>query len=113
MLIELTAGATYKLRCTECTLEYGGTRFRSRAALVDAWDNAPKKTIGKTKAKPVVKIDRNGNVIERYRSFSEAAKKNPMSKTSIKNRTSGKVKHEFAGCDYSFRLSDEKKNEGR
>lgn len=112
MLIDSNAGATYKLRCTECTLEYGGECFSSRAALVDAWENAPKtkKTIGKTKAKPVIKIDRNGNVIERYRSLSEAAKKNPMSKTSIKNRTSGNVKHEFSGCDFSFRLADVKRN---
>lgn len=110
MLIEPTAGAAYKLRCTECTLEYGGERFLSRAALVNSWENASKKTIGRTKAKPVIKIDRNGNVIERYRSLSEAAKKNPMSKTSIKNRTSGKVKHEFSGCDYSFRLDDVRRN---
>lgn len=102
------AGCNY-LSCSECPLEYGWGLGFSKEDLLCSWDNAPdnKKTIGKTKPKAVVKIDRNGNVIARYRSMSEAARENPMSKTSIENRTKRKLKHEFAICDFTFRLEDD------
>lgn len=97
------------LSCSECPLDYGFAWFDTVAELIEAWDDAPnnKKTLGRTRPKAVVKIDMNGNVLERYKSLSEAAKKNPMSKTSIENRTRRKLKHEFAICDFTFRLEDD------
>ena len=97
------------LACSECPLEYGFGWFHTVANLIEEWEDAPnnKKTLGRTKPKAVVKIDQNGKVLETYRSLSEAAKKNPMSKTSIENRTRGKLKNEFAVCDFTFRLADD------
>lgn len=99
------------LTCTECPLDWGWNWFDSEKELLAAWDDAPnrKKTNGRTRPKPVVKIDRDGKVLERYRSLSEAAKKNPMSKTAIKNRTERKLRGEFSGFDYTFRLEADMK----
>lgn len=97
------------LKCTECPLDFGRSWFTRKKDLVKVWEQMPlyKKTLGRTKPKAVVKIDRDGNVLESYRSVNEAAKKNPMSKTSIENRTRRKLKNEFAGCDFTFRLEDD------
>lgn len=101
----------YRLKCTNCPLEFGRCWFADSKSLVYAWENMSKfkRTLGRTKPKEVVKIDQNGKVLEKYRSMSEAAKKNPMSKTSIENRTRGKLKNEFAVCDFTFRLADDMK----
>ena len=97
------------LACEDCPLKYGEGWYAIQKDLIGAWETAPsrKKTLGKTKPKAVVKIDQNGNILARYKSLSEAAKKNPMSKTSIENRTMRKLKHEFAVCDFTFRLADD------
>lgn len=97
------------LKCTECPLEFGRCWFSRKKELIYVWEHMPlyKKTLGRTKPKAVVKIDQNGKVLERYKSLSEAAKKNPMSKTSIENRTRRKLKNEFAVCDFTFRLEDD------
>ena len=97
------------LKCTECPLDFGRSWFTRKKELVSAWEHMPlyKKTLGRTKPKAVVKIDQNGNVLERYSSLNEASKKNPMSKTSIENRTRRKLKNEFASCNFSFRLEDD------
>lgn len=102
------AGGCY-LRCTYCPLDYGWGWYISADELIEEWEDAPnqKKTLGRTKPKAVVKINEEGKVLERYKSINEAAKKNPMSKTSIENRTRKKLKNEFAVCDYTFRLEDD------
>ena len=94
------------LKCTECPLDFGRSWFTRKKDIINVWEQMPlyKKTLGRTKPKAVVKIDQNGNVLARYKSLSEAAKKNPMSKTSIENRTRRKLKNEFAICDFTFRL---------
>lgn len=97
------------LACSCCCLVYGFLCFSSVKDLIRSFENASKykHTLGRTKPKAVVKIDKNGKVLERYKSLSEAAKKNPMSKTSIENRTRRKLKNEFAVCDFTFRLEDD------
>lgn len=109
MKIHETGVLGYYLACSACPLEYGLGWDFTQEQVVGLWDDAPnnKKTLGRTKPKAVVKIDQNGNVLERYKSLSEAAKKNPMSKTSIENRTRRKLKNEFAVCDFTFRLEDD------
>lgn len=97
------------LSCESCFLDYGALAFRSVKDLIESFEGEAKnkKTLGRTKPKPVVKITEDGKVLERYKSLSEAAKKNPMSKTSIENRTRRKLKNEFAVCDFTFRLEDD------
>ena len=99
----------YYIACTKCPLEYGYEWEFSEEQVVQIWNDAPnnKKTLGRTRPKAVVKINEDGKVLERYKSLSEAAKKNPMSKTSIENRTRRKLKNEFAVCDFTFRLEDD------
>ena len=106
----LESGVTgYYLACKACPLEYGFGWDFTQEQVVELWEDAPnsKRTLGRTRPKAVVKVDQNGNVLDRYRSLSEAAKKNPMSKTSIENRTRRKLKNEFAVCDFTFRLEDD------
>lgn len=97
------------LSCESCYLDYGALAFSSVKELIESFEDEAKnkKTLGRTRPKAVVKIDQNGKVLERYKSLSEAAKKNPMSKTSIENRTRKKLKNEFAVCDFTFRLEDD------
>ena len=97
------------LTCETCYLDYGYLSFNSVRDLIQNFESQSenKRTLGRTKPKAVVKIDRDGKVLEKYRSLSEAAKKNPMSKTSIENRTRRKLKHEFSICDFTFRLEDD------
>lgn len=95
------------LACEECAITYGILRYRNVDELIESFEEVKKITAERTKPKAVVKVDRDGNVIERYSSISEAAKKNPMSKTSIENRAKGKLKHEFSIADFTFRLVDD------
>lgn len=53
--------------------------------------------------KPVEKIDRYGNPIEIYRSVTEAAKKNFISKSSVGARCRNEVKDPFHLADFTFR----------
>lgn len=95
------------LTCSVCPLEYGYGWDFSEYDVIRMWEvsSETKKTRGRTKPKPVVKIDKDGNVLARYSSLSEAAKNNPMARTSIKNRIMGNVRNEFEFCDFSFRLA--------
>lgn len=98
------------LRCTACPLDFGRRWFHKESELIEAWENMPKNklTSGRTRKKGVVKVDRNGTVIETYSSICEAADKNPLSRTAIKNRLNGKVKgNEYDLSGYTFRLADE------
>ena len=97
------------LSCSSCSLTYGYFCFGTVRDLIQNFESKSKnkQTLGRTKPKAVVKINEEGKVLERYKSLSEAAKKNPMSKTSIENRTRRKLKNEFAVCDFTFRLEDD------
>lgn len=97
------------LSCEDCPLDYGRRWYFTEKDLIKSFEDAAnnKRTLGRTRPKPVVKIDSKGNVLERYSSLCDAARKNPMSKTSIENRAKMRVKNEFDICDFSFRLEDE------
>lgn len=62
-----------------------------------------KKTGGKGNRKPVQKIDRNGEVVEFYRSAREAGKKNYISETAILERCRGKVREPFRLDGFTYR----------
>lgn len=53
---------------------------------------------------PVEKVDRDGNVIERYESIKEAADKNYLSRTGIISRCKNRVKKPFTvnGCTFRY-----------
>lgn len=64
-------------------------------------------------SKPVAKVDRDGNVLEYYRSATEAARHNPLSYQSIMNRCNNKLtwkEYEYSigpdGIEYTFRWDD-------
>lgn len=63
-----------------------------------------KKSGGKANRIPVVKIDRNGEIVECYRSAREAGRKNFMSYDAVLNRCHHKTKNPFALNGYSFRF---------
>lgn len=65
---------------------------------------APRK---KTSNKRVVKVDRNGEVLERYDSLTSASAYNGISVDSISLRCSHKVPGEFEKYDYTFRLASD------
>jgi len=44
---------------------------------------------------PVCKVDRNGEILKRYASMSDAAKDNYMSDVSVRNRVYGRLKNPF------------------
>lgn len=63
-----------------------------------------KRYAGNSKRKPVVKIDRQGEPIEFYKSATEAAKKNFVSKNFVVYRCLRKVQDEYYSLDgYTFR----------
>ena len=57
--------------------------------------------------KPVVRIDRDGNVLERYDSAADASKHCGMTSAGIKHRCRHLVKHEFRHHSYTFRYEEE------
>lgn len=60
---------------------------------------------GRSKRKAVEKIDREGNVLELYRSEEEAAKKNYISQNSVSRRCRNKIKGDpFKLAGFSFRF---------
>lgn len=60
---------------------------------------------GRSKRKAVEKIDREGNVLELYRSEEEAAKKNYISHNSVSRRCRNKIKGDpFELAGFSFRF---------
>ena len=60
--------------------------------------------------RPVEKIDRDGNVIEVYRSQVEAARKNYMSKNSVSIRCLNRVKDPYKLMGYTFRYAERNGN---
>lgn len=56
--------------------------------------------------KPVEKIDRDGNVLDRYPSIEAAAKANPMPALAIGKRCRGLVKKPYERLGFSFRFGD-------
>ena len=53
--------------------------------------------------KAVEKIDRDGNVVDLYRSVTEAARKNHMVKNAVGQRCRNELKDPFALTGFSFR----------
>ena len=68
--------------------------------------NLGKISGGKNVRKPVVKIDRHGEVIAFYKSATAAAKANFMSDSAVRQRCLGKIKKPFEPQGYSFRYDD-------
>lgn len=58
---------------------------------------------GGSNRKAVFKVDKYGNVLEVYRSCTEAAKKNHLDKKSISDRCRGKIKKAMEMDGFSFR----------
>ena len=54
----------------------------------------------------VFKIDQDGNVLEVYRSVSEAARENHMDRGTVHRRCSGKIKRPFDLTGFSFQYED-------
>lgn len=66
-----------------------------------------KKTGGRSRNKCVEKIDREGNVVELYRSTRDAAKAENMSHEAIRQRCLGRVKKPYALTGYTYRYEKE------
>lgn len=58
---------------------------------------------GRASRKPVVKIDRNGTIIDAYSSIKEAGKANHICGTSVRQRCKKRIKDEFDLLGFSFR----------
>lgn len=59
-------------------------------------------TCGRMKRKPVVKINRQGEVVEFYGSIVEAAKKNYVSTASVSRRCNQELDDPFGCFDFTF-----------
>lgn len=55
--------------------------------------------------KIVAKVDRNGDMVEIYRSIQAAARSNFMDAKSVTNRCLGRIKDPFAATGYTFRYA--------
>lgn len=64
------------------------------------------KKFGGTGRKPVAKVSKAGVVLEFYKSISEAAKKNYVSRRAVYMRCIGKIKDPCAGTGYTFRYEE-------
>lgn len=62
------------------------------------------KLSGTSNRRPVLKIDKSGEVVAIYKSVTEAANKNYLSKTAVWLRCNGKVKnpYDLDGYDYKY-----------
>lgn len=56
--------------------------------------------------KPVLKVDRDGNILATYRSINEAARQNYVSLGTVYKRVRKLVKHPFRETDYTFILDE-------
>lgn len=59
-------------------------------------------TGAKSRRKPVVKIDRTGEIVDVYKSAREAARRNWLSYQTVMDRCNGKVKSRFAPDGYRY-----------
>ena len=66
-----------------------------------------KKTGGKSKRRPVRKIDKSGDVIAFYPSARAAARSNYISYQAVMDRCNGRVKKAFALDGYSYQWDDD------
>lgn len=87
-----------------------GVFHKNRAKLDNELENLELRPLkscgGVTSNKPVLKIDRKGNIVEIYRSAKEAAKKNHMSASAMYERCEGKIKDPFRLDGYGYRYED-------
>lgn len=65
-----------------------------------------KQTGAKSRRKTVVKVARDGTVVEVYSSARKAAKANHMSYQTVLDRCNGKVKKPFALDGYTYRFEE-------
>lgn len=59
------------------------------------------------KAKPVEKVDENGNVVAAYRSILEASRENYMDRMAISRMCSGMVKSSHSANSFTYRWMKE------
>lgn len=88
-----------KLDCRLCNL-----KFSPRKATV--------QLSAGNKRKAVVKITPDGNPIEIYKSCTEAAQRNYISKSAVSARCRGEIKNPFHLTGYSFRFENRRRNRG-
>ena len=62
--------------------------------------------------RPVAMYDRDGNIVEVYKSVKEAAEKNYMSPLAVRRRCNRKIKDPFFWYEYDFRYDDRAYNIG-
>ncbi len=62
-----------------------------------------KRTGGKFNRRPVLKVDKNGNIIDSYPSVKEAAEKNFIDVRQIYKHCGKQLKYPFKYQDYTFR----------
>lgn len=88
-----------------------GVFHKNRAKLDNELENLELRPLkscgGVTSNKPVLKIDRQGNVVEIYRSAKEAATKNHMSNSAMYERCEGRIKNPFRLDGYRYRYEDQ------
>lgn len=88
-----------------------GVFHKNRAKLDNELENLELRPLkscgGVTSNKPVLKIDRRGNVVEIYRSAKEAAKKNHMSASAMYERCGGKIKNPFRVDGYAYQYEEQ------
>lgn len=70
-----------------------------------------KKVGGKSKRKPVAKIDSSGEIVAFYSSAREAGRENHMSYQTIIDRCNGKCKGIFAPDGYAYSWDEDRKTE--
>ena len=56
--------------------------------------------------RPVVMINRDGEIVECYRSSREAARQNSLSENSVRRRCNREIADEFGLTGYSYRWDD-------
>ena len=61
------------------------------------------KLSGSNRRKPVLKLDKSGEVVAIYKSVTEAANKNYLSKTAVWHRCTGKVKNPYDLDGYNYK----------
>ena len=61
------------------------------------------KMSGSNRRRPVFKVDRAGRVVAVYRSVTEAARKNYLSKTAVWHRCTGRVHDPYSLDGYNYR----------
>ena len=88
-----------------------GVFHKNRAKLDNELENLEFRPLnscgGYTSSKAVLKIDRQGNVVEIYRSAKVAAKKNHMSVSAMYERCEGKIKDPFRLDGYAYQYEEQ------